>query len=74
MIFNGSKLRSLREAKLWSKLAFAKRLGVSDPQVSRWEDGKAQPRGETVKKIARVLGVPVSDLMVVEEKNFSEAT
>jgi transcriptional regulator with XRE-family HTH domain len=67
MIFNGSKLRELREEKLWSRLELARRLNVSDPQVGRWESGKCAPRGKTVKKIAKVLGVAVSELVAAEE-------
>lgn len=68
MIFNGDRLRKLREAKLWTRLAFAKRLGVSDPQIGRWEAGKAVPRMGTIKKISKVLGCPVSELAVEEMK------
>ena len=74
MIFNGSKLRQLREAKLWSRLELSKRLGVTNPQIGRWEEGLSTPRGATVKKISKVLGVPVSDLVLVEQEDYSEAT
>lgn len=66
MTFNGERLRQLRTAKLWSKLELARRLGVSDPQVGRWEEGKATPRGAMVKKLGRVLGCAVSELSVEE--------
>lgn len=67
MTFNGSKLKQLREAKLWSRLAFSKRLKVSDPQIGRWESGAASPRGDMAKKVARVLGVAVSELFSEEK-------
>jgi transcriptional regulator with XRE-family HTH domain len=67
MTFNGSKLRALREAKLWTRLALAKRLNVSSPQIGRWESGAATPRGEMIKKLGRVLGVAVSELIDIEE-------
>ena len=74
MIFNGSKLKALREAKPLSKLALAKKLGVSDPQVGRWEENKSTPRPATIKRICKVLGIAVSDLIVVEREDYSEAT
>ena len=74
MTFNGSKLRQLREAKLWSRLAFAKRLNVSDPQIGSWESGLSTPRPETIKRICKVLGVAVSELVTVVQEDYSEAT
>jgi len=68
MIFNGQRLRQLREQKLWSKLELAKRLNVSDPQIGRWEQMVCVPRGAMIRKLSRVLGVPVAELMVSEEK------
>ena len=67
MTFNGSKLKALREAKPWTRLDLAKRLGVSDPQVGRWELGLATPRQAMIKRICKTFGIAVSEL-VVEEK------
>lgn len=68
MTFNGERLRQLREGKLWSKIDLAKRLGIADPQIGRWETGRCTPRGAMIRKLSRVLGVPVAELMVSEEK------
>jgi transcriptional regulator with XRE-family HTH domain len=70
MIFNGDKLRQLREAKLWTKLELAKRLAVSSPQVGRWESAEAVPRGAMIKKMSRVLGCPISDLVTEDPMEF----
>jgi transcriptional regulator with XRE-family HTH domain len=43
----------------WSKAEFARRLGVSNGDVSRWVRGVRIPRPDTVDKIADVLGVDV---------------
>lgn len=72
MIFNGPRLRQLREAKCWSRVSFARRLNISDPQVGRWEAGKASPRWETVRKICKVFGVSVSELAVEEVETKEE--
>lgn len=67
MTFNGSKLRELREGKLWTRIFLAKKLGVSSPQIGRWESNQAVPRGETVKKMSHVFGVAISELVDVGE-------
>lgn len=66
MTFNGERLRQLRTARCWSKVDLAKRLDVADPQIGRWESGKAVPRGAMVKRLAKVLGVAVSELAAGE--------
>jgi DNA-binding XRE family transcriptional regulator len=58
--FNGNRLRLLREGKLWSRVALAKRLKVGGPQIGRWEAANARPRLAIVKKIAKCLHVPVA--------------
>ena len=74
MIFNGDKLRQLREAKLWTKLELAKRLDVSSPQVGRWESAEAVPRGAMIKKMSRVLGCAIADLVSDEVKEETVAS
>jgi transcriptional regulator with XRE-family HTH domain len=39
---------------------FAALVGVEPVQVSRWENGKAEPRLAQVRKLAEVTGRPVS--------------
>jgi transcriptional regulator with XRE-family HTH domain len=62
MYFHGERLRQIREAKGWTKVALAKKLNISDPQIGRWESGKTAPRLSIIRKLCRVLGVPVDEL------------
>lgn len=41
----------------------AKRVGVSEQALRNIRDGKAQPRLATIGKIARALGVNVSEII-----------
>jgi transcriptional regulator with XRE-family HTH domain len=60
----GLVLKRLREAKGLSQLELAKRAGVAQGYVSELEAGqKKNPGIETLRKIAKALGVPVTELL-----------
>ena len=57
-------LKRLREDKGLSQAALAKLSGVAQGYISQMEAGeKKNPGIETLKKIARALGVPVTELL-----------
>lgn len=59
----GRKLRALRIAAGYTEAKdFAVRIGKSPEQLSRWENGKAQPGLDTLVKLAAILGVGVTEL------------
>ena len=45
-----------------SRAKLAKMLGVKRATVHRWETGKRQPEGSTLKKISKKTGIPVAEL------------
>jgi len=60
----GKVLKRLREAKKPSQLELAKRAGVAQAYLSELEAGhKKNPGIETLKKLAKALGVPVAELL-----------
>jgi transcriptional regulator with XRE-family HTH domain len=60
----GRVLKRLREQKGLSQAALAKRSGVAQGYISEVEAGeKKNPGIETLRKIARALGVPVTELL-----------
>jgi transcriptional regulator with XRE-family HTH domain len=60
----GKVLKRLREAKALSQLELAKRAGVAQAYLSELEAGqKKNPGIETLRKIAKALGVPVTELL-----------
>jgi transcriptional regulator with XRE-family HTH domain len=60
----GKVLKRLREAKDLSQLELAKRAGVAQAYLSELEAGqKKNPGIETLRKIAKALGVPVTKLL-----------
>lgn len=60
----GRMLKRLREERGLSQLALAKKARVAQAYISEMEAGeKKNPGIETLKKLARALGVPVTELL-----------
>lgn len=73
----GERLKELREAAGLSQYALAKKSGVTGQAISKLEKGESEPSWLTVRKLARALGVTVSDFDVgdlpgEEEKGKTE--
>ncbi len=58
----GRKIRELRQTKDWSLAELAKRSGVALSSLSRMETGKMTGTLESHLRVARALGVRVSEL------------
>ena len=57
----GDRLRHAREAKGWSQLYVAKRMG--DFNISNYERGSSQPDAETLGMLANLYEVSLDDLV-----------
>jgi transcriptional regulator with XRE-family HTH domain len=57
------RLKKLRAAKGWSATDLATKAGVSRRSIGYLEDENMQPRMGTLNKLARALGVSVSELV-----------
>lgn len=53
----GSRIRESREQKALSQSELARRLGVSQPTVSDWENGKTEPSVDNLRTLAVELDV-----------------
>lgn len=49
-----------------SQVEFAKLMGVTQSQISRWENGDSNPTIETLARIAFRLNLHINDLLAVE--------
>jgi len=58
----GEMIRQIRRAKGYTQDSFAEMLGVSKRTVSDWENLLTNPSHKTVKDIASVLNVTISEL------------
>ena len=59
----GERIRKIREAAGLSQQELAEQLFVSRQTVSRWESGSRTPDIMTAKKIAKLLGVTLDELV-----------
>lgn len=59
----GGKVRELRKARGWLQQELADRAGVNMQTVSNLETGRHAPEFPTLMKVARALGVPLSELL-----------
>ena len=59
----GNKITALRTAAGLSQKELALRLNVSDKAVSKWENGRAKPEVETLKKLAILFHTSLDDLL-----------
>lgn len=66
------KVKELRERKHLTLKELEERSGVDGSLINRIENGKVTPRVDTAVKLARALGVSVSDLL--EEHEYEGAT
>ena len=58
-----NRLRVLRMARGWTILELARRSGVDDSIIGRWERGKRQPLVASALAVARALGVPLEEIL-----------
>lgn len=63
----GRRLRALRRLKRLTQQDLAEEIGVSVSMLSSIERGNKYPRVDLIKKIAKVLDVPLEDLFVLPE-------
>ena len=59
----GMKLRKFRGAKCMSQGALAKKAGISREHLNRLEAGRYDPAVGVVQRLARALGVSLTDLL-----------
>ncbi len=73
--FCPEKIYELRKMHKMSQKVLAKRLGITDRAVSKWENGLSQPSGQHLVYLSRIFNVPIeyflSDDYVPQNKNAS---
>lgn len=58
-----TNLKKLRSHKNITQRMLADSLGVTQQAVAKWENGKAEPDTETLKKLAKYFGISVDRLL-----------
>lgn len=59
----GQRLRRLREARGLTQAALAKKAGITREYVVRLEGGRYDPTLSVSARLAKALGVPVTELL-----------
>lgn len=67
MEMNGKKLKRLREERVFSQRELARLAGLTHVTVWRLENGFAEARPATIRKLAEALGVEPYKLVNKEE-------
>ena len=63
LLFEARQIRYLRKQAGLTQADLAKRAGMARPNLTRLEAGRCRPALETLERIARALGQPVSRLV-----------
>ena len=66
-----NRLKVLRAERDWSQLELAQRLDVSRQSVNAVETGKYDPSLPLAFRIADVFGLPIEQIFLCEEKDWS---
>lgn len=64
----GKKIKSIRESQGLTREEFAKKLNVSIYTVANYEQGQRGSNTNTLKKIAKALGVSTEELLIEKHK------
>ena len=67
----GKNIRKLRTVKKLSQAAFAELFGLARPSVGAYEEGRSEPKMETLIQIAQHFGLSV-DLLLTKELTINE--
>ncbi|MGA9278197.1 helix-turn-helix domain-containing protein [Ilumatobacter sp.] len=60
----GARLAEARSAAGFTQREIADRIGVKESTIAKWETGDTSPRGHRVSKLAGVLGVSISWILM----------
>lgn len=63
----GEKIKTVREAKNLSQKEISNMVQMDQSQYSKIENGKTDPTTNTLEKIAKALGIELSDLFISDK-------
>lgn len=69
----GANITALREKQGMTQLALAEKLGVTNQEVSCWENGRSYPDASLYPRLAEALGVTVDFLTCGDKKGIAIA-
>nr|DAP69005.1 MAG TPA: Repressor protein CI [Caudoviricetes sp.] len=69
----GSKIKEIRMQRGLTQKQLGERCGMYESQIRKYENGNANPKIETLQKIADVLGCATTDLMEIPFGPFTNS-
>lgn len=72
-MWDGKRLRDLREKFRYTQDVLAEKINVSYQQVWRWESGKNEPTSTTLVKLAKIFHVSTDYLLGLSASEAYEA-
>lgn len=57
-------IRQLRQARNWTQLELAYRVGVTPLTIQNWEHGRYEPAASKLRKIAEVFEVSMDEIQL----------
>ncbi|NHN25725.1 helix-turn-helix transcriptional regulator [Flavobacterium jejuense] len=63
MTYFGTNLKKIRQIKGLSQQAFAELIDLNRGVISSYEEGRAEPKIETLLRIANYFGIPTDDII-----------
>ena len=67
----GENIRNIRKEKGLTQKKLAELCGINEVQIRQYELGKANPKIETISKIADALNVPIGKILIIVNNNKS---
>ena len=68
----GNYIYNLRKKSHITQSELAHILGVTNKAVSKWENGKAKPKTDILRKMAAYFKVPINELLTIREEKPME--
>ena len=65
----GAKIKKLRKTQNLTEVELAQKLGIKQPSLNRWENGKKNPPLKMLKKLSKIFNVSI-DTLVFDEKDI----
>ena len=70
----GNLLYDLRTKANLTQEALAIKLGVTNKAISKWENGKAKPTTDMLKKISILFNISIEELLLLKQNNNKKIT
>ena len=69
----GLFIKNLRKEKNYTQKELAKKIGVTDRAVSKWERGLGCPDISLLEDLSNILGVTISELLKGERRDSNDS-